>query len=42
MPEMHIDLNGDGILTGTPKEKIVHVTDPITITTLDGGMEWHL
>lgn len=38
MPVMHIKLDGEGLLAGMDRENIVHVTDPITITTLAGGM----
>ena len=34
-----IKLDGDGMLEGTPKEEIVHVTGPITIGALTGGMQ---
>ena len=40
MISLVIKLNGDGILAGFPMEKIINLDDtPITITTLEGGMQ---
>lgn len=40
MVSLTINLNGDGILQGFPKKKIVNLENsPITLTTLEAGME---
>lgn len=38
MISLTIRLDGDDALKGTPPDKIVHVTDPITVAGLTGGM----
>lgn len=39
MLKMNINLEGDGALKGTPRSKVIHLTNAITVATLDGGME---
>ena len=36
---MNINFEGDGILKDFPREKVIHLTNPITVTSLKGGME---
>ena len=38
MPTLSIILDGDGALRGVDPEKLVHVTSPMKITCLPGGM----
>ena len=39
MPELILNLNGDGILKDFPREKVIEVNTPITVTCLEGGMQ---
>lgn len=39
MPELKINLEGDGLLAGVPPDMVVNIETPVTITALDGGME---
>lgn len=39
MIEINLKLLGDGVLEGFPEEKIIRIRDPITISTLEGGLK---
>lgn len=39
MLAIKIRLDGDGVLEGTDPENTLYVTSPITIASLDGGMQ---
>jgi hypothetical protein len=39
MISLKIVLNGDGILKDFPIDKVVHLTNGLTVTALEGGME---
>lgn len=39
MPAMSLVFDGDGALAGIDRAKIVHVTEPIKVAALKGGMQ---